>query len=133
MRLGNFLVMAGLALVAWGVISWFLMGNEGDTFYTDVTYNIFYLVMGAIVLWSGTTWNPEVRRPWVKIFGSIFGVLAIVGWIVSSVDAPNLLITNMETADNVAHTVIALVFLLVGFYGKKDDVYLEPPGTTMNI
>jgi hypothetical protein len=133
MRLGKFLVLSGLLLLIWGIVGWFLSGDAGDAFYTDAMSNIFYMILGAIVLWSGITWNPEVRRPWTKIFGIILGVVAILGWALSGGDAPNLGIINMETTDNSVNSALALAFLWAGFYGKKDDVYLEPPGTTMNI
>ena len=64
MRIGQFLKAAGLLLLAWGIASWFLPFDEGQSFYTDTGYNVFSVCIGVLVTWIGTTWNPELRRIW---------------------------------------------------------------------
>ena len=134
MRIGRFLKLAGLLLLAWGIASWFLPFEEGDAFYTDTGYNVFFLCIGLLVTWIGTTWNPELRRIWTVYVGVLFFVLAVAGWIVAGRDAPNLWVMNLENpADNVIHLVVGLIFLATSKFAKPDVVYSEPPGTTMNV
>ena len=134
MKLGDFLKIAGLILLAWGIVSWFVPFDEGDDFYTDVGSNTFYLSIGVLVTWIGSTWNPELRRIWTLFIGILFLAIAVAGWVVINQDAPNLGVTNLENpADNVAHLAIGLLFVIVAKYGKPDAVYPEPPGTTMNV
>ena len=134
MRIGTFLKASGLLFLAWGVASWFVPFDEGDRFYTDVGYNTFYLAIGVLVTWIGTTWNPELRRIWTGFIGVLFLAMAIMGWAVVGRDAPNFWVVNFENpVDNVVHLGVGLVFLAVCIFGKADAVYGEPPGTTMNV
>lgn len=134
MRIGTFLKISGLLFLGWGVASWFVPFEEGDVFYTDVVYNTFYVVIGLLVTWIGTTWNPELRRIWTVFVGLLFLAVAIMGWSVVGRDAPNFWVVNFENpVDNVIHLGVGLVFLAVSIFGKPDAVYREPPGTTMNV
>ena len=119
--------------LAWGIAAWFLPFSEGETFYTDPGYNVFYLAMGPLLIWTGWTWNPEIRQLWTAVYGVLFLVIAIAGWAVSGLDAANLGVTNLETADNIVHVLVGLTFLLVAFQARSDLVYGEPPGTAMNV
>jgi peptidoglycan/LPS O-acetylase OafA/YrhL len=134
MRIGRFLKVAGVLLLAWGIASWFLPFDEGQSFYTDTGYNALFLCIGLLVTWIGTTWNPELRRIWTVYVAALFLVLAVAGLIVAGRDAPNLWVMNLENpTDNVIHLAVGLIFLAASIFGKPDVVYGEPPGTTMNV
>ncbi len=134
MRIGQFLKLAGILLLIWGVVSWFLPFEDDQAFYTDTGYNVFFLSVGVLVTWMGTTWNPELRRAWTVYLAVLFLALAVIGWVVAGRDAPNLWVMNLENpGDNVIHLVLGLVFLAASIFSKPDGVYREPPGTTMNV
>ena len=134
MRIGEFLRFSGLLLLAWGTASWFLPFEERDAFYTDVAYNTFYVALGLILIWAGTTWNPDIRSLWTAIFGLLFVALTIAGWAVSQRSAPNAGVTNLENpADNLVHLGIAIVFLTAAWRAKSDELYHEPSGTAINL
>ena len=134
MRIGRFLLSAGYLLLMWGIASWFVPFEAGDELYTDVAYNTFFSVLGVIVIWSGITWNPEIRHAWTRVLGVGFVLLAIAGWAMAGRGAPNLWVTNLENpADNLILLAIGLASLSASVWAKPDDVYLEPSGTTMNL
>ncbi len=134
MRIGRFLNIMGLLFLGWGIASWFVPFDEGDEFYTDVAYNAFYLSIAVLVLWMGTTWNPELRRIWTGFVGVLFLVIAVMGWAVVDREAPNFWVVNFENpVDNLVHLALGLAFLTASFIAKPDAVYGEPPGTTMNV
>lgn len=133
-RIGRLLLVTGFLLLVWGIAGWFVPSEEGDPFYTDAAYNTFFMVLGAVVMWSAFTWNPEIRHAWARVLGVGFVLLALTGWAVAGRDAPNLWVTNFENpADNVILLAIGFAFLLASFWARTDEVYLEPPGTTMNL
>ena len=132
-RIGQFLRASGALLLLWGIAAWVLPFSEGDLFYTDLAYAVFYLAIGLLFLWAGITWSPEIRHLWTGLFGAFFVALSIVGWAISGQEAPNLGITNFESIDNVVHLLLGLLFLLVAFQSRSDQVYLEPAGTAINV
>lgn len=134
MRIGQFLKLAGILLLIWGIVSWFLPFEDDQSFYTDTGYNVFFLCAGLLVTWIGTTWNPELRRIWTVYAAALFLALAVAGLVVAGRDAPNLWVMNLENpADNVIHLLVGLVFLAGSIFCKPDAVYPEPAGTTMNV
>ena len=131
MRLGQLLVLVGLLLIAWSVLGWFF---SFEAFNTDAVHNLFYLFIGLVLTWSGMTWNPEIRRSWMRAVGLLFTGLALIGWAVAGRGEPNIWFTNLESpAENLAHLLLGLVFLLSSQFMRSDEVYTEPAGTTRNL
>ena len=134
MKIGHFLQLSGLVLLGWGIAAWFMPWEEGDEFYTDVGYNVFYLSIGLLVLWIGTTWNPELRRIWTVFTGILFLAISVMGWAVVGRDDPNFWVVNFENpVDNLVHLGVGLAFFVGAMFCKTDAIYPEPPGTTMNV
>jgi hypothetical protein len=120
--IGPFLLVVGGLLVAWGIIGWFLPMEDGAG-----ATNIFYIVIGVLLAWSGWMWAPGVRHDWTTNVGFIFIVLAVIGFAVSGRAAPNLGFANLEhPADNVINLVTGIVLILGGRRVLTEDVFLPP-------
>jgi uncharacterized protein YacL len=51
-----------------------------------------------------------------QVFGVIFGLLAIAGFVREG----DLMITQINMADNILDFFVAVVFLVLGFYADRD-------------
>ena len=120
--IGPFLVVIGALMIIWGITGWFTPADVGDT-----ATNIFYLIAGVIISWSGWMWAPGVRHDWTTNIGLFFVILAILGFLVSSRDAPNLWIVNMHNpVDNIVNLISGIVLILGGRRILTEDVFLPP-------
>ena len=125
--IGPFLMVIGGLLLAWGIAGWFVPFEAGDTVATDMASNLFYTLLGPLLVWSGYAWSPNVRHDWTTNVGFLFLLLAIGGFAVSGRDATsNLWVTNLETAENVAHLVLGVLMVLGGRRILTEEVYVIP-------
>ena len=104
MILGWILLILGIL----GFISNPLVGANG-LFVTDGVHNLIHLITGAILLWAAYKAMGNAAM-WLKVFGIIYLLIAILGFFSSSV-----LGMVMNGADNWLHLVLAVIFLWVGF------------------
>lgn len=88
-------------------------GNLLGYFEVDSMHNIVHLVSGAIALLA--YYKSEYARLYFRIFGIIYGVVAVIGFANSG----NLFLMHVNMADNWLHLVIALVALYIGFLYKR--------------
>jgi hypothetical protein len=89
------------------------LGPE-DPFAADTASNLFYLLLGVLLSWSGYMWNPLVRHNWTTLVGGVLLGLGLAGFGVSARAAPNLWVTNLEVGQNIFHLVLGVVLVLGG-------------------
>ena len=98
-----------------------------------MSHMTFYVALGLLVTWSGLTWNMDIRHAFARVLGVAFVGLAIAGWVVTKRTEPNLWVFQLNNPlDNVVHWAVGLMALWASVYGKTDERYLEPHGTTFN-
>jgi hypothetical protein len=87
-------------------------------FHVDAMHNLIHLASGVVALLCGFAGDRASRR-YFQIFGIVYGLVAVLGFISMDHDILGMVANNM--ADNLLHVVIAGTSLYLGFaYGKHD-------------
>lgn len=108
-----FTKILGIVLVLVGIAGFFVDGYL-LMFEVDTMHNIVHLVTGLLALSSSSSY--KLSRTFLILFGFVYGVVAIVGFIQGSVIG----LFDVNDADNLLHTAIAAACLLIGFGSKKN-------------
>jgi len=81
-------------------------------FHVDPIHNLIHLVTGLVGLWLGMS-SDSGSKSWFQIFGVIYGIVAILGFVYGNEKILNIVTNN--TADTWLHLVLAAVMLAIGF------------------
>lgn len=84
-------------------------------FTIDSIHNIVHIVSGVIAIMAAT--NFRYAKLYFKLFGILYGLVAIVGFVREGDLSFMMMYTN--TADNILHAVIAVVAIFLGFFVAK--------------
>lgn len=119
MLLKTLAIVLGLVLIVFGILG-FIPGlvQDGklfDVFAVSHMYNLFYIISGGIALLCGIS-GSIASKIYFIIFGIIFLIVAILGFMVGEGMVLNLLPVNQ--ADNILNIVIAVISLYFGFFFK---------------
>ena len=95
-----------------GMLSTPIVGSAGF-FMTNALHDIVHLLIG-IVLIAVALMAPAKSALWLKIFGVIYLVLAVLGFLVIPNGGSLLGLVDMNTADHVLHIVLGVVLFLAG-------------------
>ncbi|MDB5245195.1 MAG: TonB-dependent siderophore receptor [Parcubacteria group bacterium] len=113
-------VLFGIVFVLVGVLGFIpnpLVGSAG-LFQTDVLHNIVHLLIGVVLLIVAMS-APEKSSLWLKVFGVIYLLLAVLGFILIPGGGPLLGLVQMNTADHWLHVVLGVVLLIGGVVSNK--------------
>jgi hypothetical protein len=87
-------------------------------FHVNAVHSIVHIVSGAIFLFASMS-GPAAARLWFQIFGVIYAIVAIFGFM-----TPEGLLLGM-ISNNVAttwlHVVLALAMLAIGFFSPRQQ------------
>lgn len=83
-------------------------------FQVDLAHNVFVFIVGVIGLLSSLRYKSD--RLFFQVFGIIFGLLAIGGFVRHG----DLFITQLNLADTILHFFLAVIFLVLGFSANKE-------------
>ncbi len=127
----NTCVGLGIFLVLTGLIGLLIPGFMG--MHLSMTHNLIHIVSGALALWAG--FADESRRAYTLsvVFGSLYGLLAIAGFIIGVPGYPGVgymaadqylwrVIPNIleyGTMDHTVHLILSAAFLLAAYSWKK--------------
>lgn len=91
--------------------------------HLGTSHNIVHLVSGAVSLYLGMKGTIDQARTFCLVFGIVYGLLGVVGFIAGNgpdrmlnIDALGLM---FGTVDHVIHIVIGVLYLIGGLM-KKD-------------
>jgi hypothetical protein len=84
-------------------------------FAVDTLHNIIHIASGILALWAVNK-GTEATITFAKVFGVVYGAVAVLGFLMPS---PLLGLITVNMADNLLHVVLAVVFLVIGFGGKR--------------
>lgn len=104
--------LIGIVLVLVGILGFF-MGDNVFGFEVNTVHNVVHIVTGLIALWAGFSASGSYAKTYNIIFGLVYLVVAIAGFM-NFATVVDLLAIN--SADNWLHIVIAVVSLGVGFF-----------------
>ncbi len=111
----SLVTLIGAVFVVIGLLGFFMDPILG-IFEVDTLHNIVHLLSGVLAIWMASMGEASAKS-YAKIFGVIYAVVAVVGFYQMDT-VLGLISVNM--ADNWLHAALALVFLWLGFTGKKD-------------
>lgn len=112
----------GVVLILVGVLG-FIPGITTDghllgIFHINGIHNIIHLATGAIALAAGFS-SAHASRLYFQIFGIVYGLVAILGFVYGDKDLLGLVANNM--ADTLLHIAITVGALALGFGAKDRD------------
>ncbi|MDB5190288.1 MAG: TonB-dependent siderophore receptor [Parcubacteria group bacterium] len=113
-------VLFGIVFVLVGILGFIpnpLVGSAG-LFQTDVLHNIVHLLIGVVLLIVAMS-APEKSSLWLKVFGVIYLLLAVLGFILIPSGGMLLGLVLMNTADHWLHVVLGVVLLIAGVVSSK--------------
>jgi hypothetical protein len=107
-----FATILGAVLLLVGIIGFFNDPVLG-LFPVNGLHNVVHLLSGAIGIWAGVWGGINAARWFNRVFGIIYAVVAILGFVAPGVAASLL---EIDAADNWLHVLIAVASLVVGFW-----------------
>ena len=115
-------VLFGIVFLAIGVLG-FVPGVTTDhmllgIFHVNVAHNVVHLLSGAVALFCGLS-SVSASRMYFRIFGVIYGLVAVMGFMVG--DGMLLGLISNNTADTWLHVGIAAVSLILGFMPASNE------------
>jgi Domain of unknown function (DUF4383) len=111
----TFTWILSVVLILVGVAGFFT-GDMLLVFKVDTMHNIVHLATGILGL-AAISMGQSVARLFLIVFGIVYAVVAVLGFVSTDGTILGLITTNM--ADNYLHTAIALGCLGVGLTASK--------------
>ena len=109
-------MLFGIVFLAIGILGFVPGVTTNDMllgiFMVNAAHSVVHIVSGVIFLIASMS-GVGAARLWFQIFGLIYAVVAIMGFVVGNGMIFNLISNN--TADTWLHVVLAAVMLLIGF------------------
>ena len=87
-------------------------------FHVNAAHNVVHLLSGAVALFAGMT-SMGAARMYFRIFGLVYGVVAVMGFFVG--DGMLLGLISNNTAVTWLHVGIAAISLLLGFMPASSE------------
>jgi len=111
--------VVGVVFILVGIVGFFSPVLLGA--HLTKLHNVVHLVSGAVSLYFGTKGTLASARSFCIVFGLVYGLLGVVGYLVGS---PDHLLTlwgehfRLGPIDHYIHIAIAVLYLLGGFTTK---------------
>ena len=97
-----------------------LLGFAAPNFlgmHLSPAHNVVHLVSGALALWFGTKGTYDAARAFCIVFGIVYGLLGIIGFLAGGVDYALVIIPNQlmfAKMDHVVHVILGIIFIVGG-------------------
>lgn len=120
--------IVGIGFLLMGAAGFFLPSLLGA--HLSVTHNVIHLVTGAVSLWLGTKGTPQAAKSFCIVFGAVYLLLGVTGFLFGSATPPSTGIPHANdtrmlkvipgafevgTMDHVIHVVLGALYLIGGF------------------
>ncbi|HEX2059147.1 MAG TPA: DUF4383 domain-containing protein [Thermoanaerobaculia bacterium] len=107
----------GIAFLLVGVLGFVMPDLLGA--HLTLAHNIIHLVTGAISLWIGLKGTPSGARTFCIVFGAVYLLLGVAGFLFGSGDDRMLEIIPGQlmfgTMDHIIHVLLGAIYLIGGF------------------
>ena len=102
--------------------------------HLSAAHNIVHLLSGALALYFGTKGTYEAARGFCIIFGIIYGLLGLIGFVAGGANyaltvVPNQLV--LGKMDHIVHIILGVVFILGGLSTKVVTTRTTPVDRTV--
>lgn len=122
----------GVVFILVGIAGFVMPGLLGT--HLSFAHNLVHIVSGVIALYFGFAGSLSGARMFCIIFGLVYLLLGVVGFIAGSPGAPSMAgmaadsrlwkvlpgTLELGTMDHVVHILLGLVFLIGGFLTRAD-------------
>ena len=101
--------------------------------HLSAAHNIVHLVSGALALYFGTRASYQGARSFCLIFGVVYGLLGLLGFVSGGSDYMLTVIPNqlmLGKMDHIVHVVLAILFIVAGLSTRpiETTTTVETPG-----
>jgi Domain of unknown function (DUF4383) len=118
-------VIFGVVFVLVGILGFIpnpIIYSDGAIFLANGLHSAVHFLVGVILLIAAAK-GESASSLWLKIFGVVYLLLAIIGFIqIGSDSMANLLGVVYNGADNWLHLVLGIVLLALGLMGGKSKM-----------
>src|SRR5438876_4681591 len=109
-------VFGGALFVGVGLLGFAAPGFLG--MHLSALHNVLLLMSGAVALYFGLKATPGVARTFCMVFGAVYGLLGLAGFVAGGQDytftsIPGALV--LGAVDHLVHLILGAVFLSVGW------------------
>ncbi len=111
------LTILGVVFLAIGVVG-FVNNPLLGVFEVDALHNIIHILSGALALLA-VGMGAGAMKTFSRVFGIVYGLVAVLGFV-SGDNVLGLIMVN--TADNVLHLILAVIFLYLGFGHNEGEM-----------
>jgi hypothetical protein len=116
----TFGMLFGIVFLAVGILG-FVPGVTKDEmllgiFHVNTVHSVVHIVSGAIFLFASMA-GAGAARLWFKLFGLIYAVVAVLGFM--NPNGPILGMISNNPATTWLHVALAAAMLLIGFASPK--------------
>lgn len=125
----------GVVFLLIGVIGFVMPGFLGT--HLSVVHNLIHIISGAVALYLGFAGTLSAARLFCIVFGIVYLLLAVLGFLLGSDQAPTIAgmadmgrdaklwrvipgQLELGTMDHIVHVLLGVVFLIGGFLTKAD-------------
>lgn len=107
----------GIILLVLGVVGLFARDQLFNVLNSETIEDIIHVVAGLILVWFGFRGTGAQARTWSYVFGVVFLLVGIVGFLDKSVYGllPKV---GLGTVDNIVHLIYGVVGLWAGYSYK---------------
>ena len=105
----------GIIFLVVGLLGFAAPGMIG--MHLSVAHNVIHLVSGALALYFGTRGTYEAARGFCILFGIIYGLLGLLGFIAGGPDYMLNVISGqlmLGKMDHIIHILLAVLFIFAG-------------------
>jgi len=102
--------------------------------HLSAAHNIIHLVSGALALYFGTKGTYEAARGFCIIFGIIYGLLGLIGFLAGGANYALTVIPNqlvLGKMDHIVHIILGVVFILGGLSTRVVTTTTTPVDRTI--
>ena len=116
----------GALLIVVGLLGFIAPGFMG--MHLGALHNVMLLLSGALAIYFGLNATQAAARTFCIVFGAMFGVLGLVGFVSGGQNYTFTIIPGalvLGTMDHLVHLIFGAVFLSVGWGWRADTA--TPP------
>lgn len=110
----------GIAFLLVGILGFVMPHALGA--HLSMVHNIIHLVTGAVSLWIGLKSTPGGAKTFCLVFGAVYLLLGIVGFVLGKGDDKMLALLpgqlEFGTIDHIIHVALGAIYLLGGVATK---------------
>ena len=122
-------MILGVVFLLVGILGFVMPGLLGA--HLTLAHNIVHLVTGALALWFGLKGTPSGAKTFCLVFGIVYLLLGIAGFVAGTGDDRMLEILPGQlmfgTVDHAIHVALGIIFLIGGLMTKASPTLPLPP------